>query len=60
MPATTISTKLTTYIHVVRLVGLGLGSVLQCFAAVGWATGKACGMQKTLEWLVAGVVICLE
>ena len=60
MPATTISTKLTTYIHVVRLVGLGLGSVLQCFDAVGWATRKASSMQKTLEWLVAGVVICLE
>ena len=34
--------------------------MLQCFDAVGWATGKASGMQKTLEWLVAGVVICLE
>ena len=32
---------------------------LQCFDAVGWAAGKALGLQKT-EWWGAGVVICLE
>jgi len=35
-------------------------TVLQCFDAVGWATGKASGLLKKLEWWVAGVVICLE
>jgi len=32
---------------------------LQCFDAVGWATERASGLQKT-EWWGAGVVICLE
>jgi len=32
---------------------------LQCFDIVGWAAGRASGMQKT-EWWGAGVVICLE
>jgi len=32
---------------------------LQCFDAVGWAAGRASGMQKT-EWWCAGVVVCLE
>jgi len=32
---------------------------LQCFDAVGWAAGKASGLQKT-EWWDAGMVICLE
>ena len=32
---------------------------LQCFDAVGWAAGRASGLQKT-EWWGAGVVICLE
>jgi len=32
---------------------------LQCFAAVGWATGRASGLSKT-EWWRAGVVISLE
>ena len=32
---------------------------LQCFDAVGWAAGKASGLQKT-EWWGAGMVICLE
>jgi len=32
---------------------------LQCFDAVGWATGRASGLYKT-EWWGAGVVICLE
>ena len=32
---------------------------LQCFGAVGWATGTASGLQKT-EWWGAGVVICLK
>ena len=32
---------------------------LQCFDAVGWAVGKAAGLEKT-EWWGAGVVICLE
>ena len=31
---------------------------LQCFDAVGWAAGRASGLQKT-EWWDAGVVICL-
>ena len=31
----------------------------QCFDAVGWAAGRASGLQKT-EWWGAGVVICLE
>jgi len=30
----------------------------QCFIAVGWAAGRASGLQKT-EWWGAGVVICL-
>jgi len=29
---------------------------LQCFDAVGWAAGRASG----LEWWGAGVVVCLE
>ena len=32
---------------------------LQCFDAVGWAAGRASGLQRT-EWLGACVVICLE
>ena len=32
---------------------------LQCFDAVGWATGRASGLQET-EWWGAGMVICLE
>ena len=32
---------------------------LQCFDAVGWAAGRASGLQKT-EWWGAGMVICLE
>jgi len=35
------------------------GFCLQCFDAVGWAAGRASGLQKT-EWLGAGVVVCLE
>ena len=33
--------------------------MLQCFDAVGWAAGRASGLEKT-EWWGAGVVICLE
>ena len=32
---------------------------LQGFDAVGWAAGRASGLQKT-EWWGAGMVICLE
>ena len=32
---------------------------LQCFDAVGWAAGRASGLQKTERW-GAGVVVCLE
>jgi len=32
---------------------------LQCFDAVGWAAGRASGLQKTERWGV-GMVICLE
>ena len=32
---------------------------LQCCDAVGWAAGRASGLQKT-EWWDAGVVISLE
>jgi len=32
---------------------------LQCFDAVGWATGSASGLKKT-EWWGAGMVICLQ
>jgi len=32
---------------------------LQCFDAVGWAAGRASGLEKT-EWWGAGMVICLE
>jgi len=32
---------------------------LQCFDAVGWATGRASGLQKNEQW-DAGTVICLE
>ena len=32
---------------------------LQCFDAVGWAAGRASGLQKT-KWWGAGMVICLE
>ena len=32
---------------------------LQCFDAVGWAAGRASGVEKT-EWWGAGIVICLE
>jgi len=32
---------------------------LQCFDAVGWAAGRASGLQK-VSGGVAGVVICLE
>jgi len=31
---------------------------LQCFDAVGWATGKTSSLYK-IEWWGAGVVICL-
>jgi len=33
--------------------------VLQCCDAVGWAAGRAPGLQKTERW-GAGMVICLE
>ena len=45
-----------------RLTGLLTGTApfcLQCFDAVGWAAGRASGLEKT-EWSAAGVVICLE
>ena len=32
---------------------------LQCLDAVGWAAGRASGLQKT-EWWGAGMVICLK
>jgi len=32
---------------------------LQCFDTVGWAAGRASGLEKT-EWWGAGVVIWLE
>jgi len=32
---------------------------LQCFDTVGWAAGRASGLQKT-QWWGAGVVVCLE
>jgi len=32
---------------------------LQCFDTVGWAAGRASGLQKT-EWWGAGMVICME
>ena len=32
---------------------------LQCFDTVGWAAGRAFGLQKT-EWWGAGMFICLE
>jgi len=32
---------------------------LQCFDAVGWAAGRASGLEKT-KWWGAGVVICLD
>jgi len=34
-------------------------ALVQCFEAVGWAAGRASGLQKT-EWWGAGLVICLE
>jgi len=34
-------------------------SCLQCSDAVGWAAGRASGLQK-IEWRGAGMVICLE
>jgi len=36
-----------------------LPTCLQCFDAVGWAAGRASGLEKT-EWWGAGMVICLE
>ena len=33
--------------------------IMQCFDAVGWAAGRASGLQKT-EWWGVGVVMCLE
>ena len=44
--------------HIMRQL-LRCSVCLQCFDAVGWAAGRASGLQKT-EWLGAGVVICLE
>jgi len=32
---------------------------LQCFDAVGWAAGRACGLSKN-RVVGAGVVVCLE
>jgi len=32
---------------------------LHCFDRVGWAAGRASGLQKT-EWWGSGVVVCLE
>ena len=42
--------------HICHMVNPAL---LQCFEAVGWAAGRASGLQKT-EWWGAGLVICLE
>ena len=39
-------------------LGLFSSSCLQCFDAVGWATGRA--SDKKNEWWGAGVVICVE
>ena len=36
-----------------------LQKFFQCFDTVGWAAGRASGLQKT-QWWGAGVVICLE
>ena len=37
-----------------------LSPFIQSFDAVGWATGRASGLWKNLEWWGAGMVICLE
>jgi len=31
-----------------------MNNVLQCSDAVGWATGRASGMQKAKGWFVGG------
>ena len=41
------------------LIIIIMKSCLQCFDTVGWAAGRASGLEKT-EWWGAGVVICLE
>ena len=37
---------------------VGIDHCLQCFDTVGWAAGRASGLQKT-EWWGAGVLVCL-
>ena len=47
------------YYHLQSPLTISLHNLLQCFDAVGWAAGRASGLQKT-EWWGAGVVVCLE
>jgi len=47
------------YYHLQSPLTISLYNLLQCFDAVGWAAGRASGLQKT-EWWGAGVVVCLE
>ena len=42
------------------LFSSSLQTMILCFDAVGWATGRASGLQKNFERWGAGVVIYLE
>jgi len=46
-------------LNAVPQISIVLNKCLQCFDSVGWAAGRASGLEKT-EWWGAGVVICLE
>ena len=52
-------TPLPATVRRTNLVNFRREDCLQCFDAVGWATGRESGLQKT-EWWGAGVAICLE
>jgi len=53
-----IKVNKTSIFHYIT-VGWPSVACLQCFDAVGWATGRASGLQKTERW-GAGMVISLQ
>ena len=51
--------SLQCFLIVSPLLFISYLACLQCYDTVGWAAGRASGLQRT-EWWGAGVVICLE
>jgi len=54
-----VITSVSMQYQSVESIQFQLPLFLQCFDTVGWAAGRASGLQKT-EWWGVGMVICLE